>query len=472
MDKGKQPFQGDWVSVAKKAKEPQAKFYVVFSGHQPGIYTNWYECQQQTNGVSGSCFQSFDTLAKARRAYYGTPPTITPNRQFARTPPVDILQTSKQDESEVKDFFNPGIDQKIYSELNGVWKNHIVDNKAKFRKHMSSLALNLAEQTAKLKNYQTICFEIMKQMNWEEDFNFEKINNFLKLSDLISNEFSDPLFERIKRICLFEKAKALLPRDNFFQIRDSVEDHRRKIKNLLLRSANKINYSDGIPKITLFLNHEEWFYEDIDWGIANQVIFQSLDPVQWIPFPQMIKSMLSYVAKGYKWSKYFTFWISSSVGWREREKFFQPYQIWYLKPTEDFEFEDDIRTTDNVDTIERLSCDQYWIDSLLVLSRNAKDINGSTKLPFMITDGKRLFVTHHPITYQPSAEQTAQAEQLLLKLNKRDQLDLPTELALTADEVEEFRFQQDSQDPCPSEANIDDFLDEEGYQNLINKMED
>ena len=78
---------------------------------------------------------------------------------------------------------------------------------------MGALATKLAEQTAKLSRLKNLCFNIIKQMNWEEDFNFEKINSFLQLSDLIINEFPDPIFVRIKRICLFEKARHLLPRE-------------------------------------------------------------------------------------------------------------------------------------------------------------------------------------------------------------------------------------------------------------------
>lgn len=63
-----------------------------------------------------------------------------------RTNPVPTnIQTSKLDESEIKDFFNPGISREIYTELYGVWKTHIVDNKVKFRKHRGVVANKLAE---------------------------------------------------------------------------------------------------------------------------------------------------------------------------------------------------------------------------------------------------------------------------------------------------------------------------------------
>lgn len=40
-------------------------FYAVAKGKKPGIYTNWPECQQNTNGYPGPIFKKFDTRAEA-----------------------------------------------------------------------------------------------------------------------------------------------------------------------------------------------------------------------------------------------------------------------------------------------------------------------------------------------------------------------------------------------------------------------
>ena len=107
-------------------------------------------------------------MTKAKKAFYSAPAMPVYQKNFCqmRTNPVPTnIQTSRPDESEIKDFFNPGISREIYTELNGVWKTHIVDNKVKFRKHMGVLANKLAEQTAKLKDLQNLCFNILKQMN-------------------------------------------------------------------------------------------------------------------------------------------------------------------------------------------------------------------------------------------------------------------------------------------------------------------
>lgn len=45
------------------------KFYVVWEGHQPGIYHSWEECQKQTIGFAGAKFKSFTTLDEAQRAF-------------------------------------------------------------------------------------------------------------------------------------------------------------------------------------------------------------------------------------------------------------------------------------------------------------------------------------------------------------------------------------------------------------------
>ena len=45
------------------------RFYVVWEGHTPGIYTSWDECQRQTGGYKGAKFKSFGSLEEARQAY-------------------------------------------------------------------------------------------------------------------------------------------------------------------------------------------------------------------------------------------------------------------------------------------------------------------------------------------------------------------------------------------------------------------
>ena len=44
------------------------KYYVVWQGKKPGIYTDWDECKEQVKGVQGAQYKGFDTLAEAEAA--------------------------------------------------------------------------------------------------------------------------------------------------------------------------------------------------------------------------------------------------------------------------------------------------------------------------------------------------------------------------------------------------------------------
>ena len=46
------------------------KFYVVWAGHQPGIYLTWAECKAQTDGFPSTEFKSFKSLEEAERALH------------------------------------------------------------------------------------------------------------------------------------------------------------------------------------------------------------------------------------------------------------------------------------------------------------------------------------------------------------------------------------------------------------------
>jgi hypothetical protein len=184
---------------------------------------------------------------------------------------------------------------------------------------MSCLAEKISDQTAKLEKFKSLYSELFKQTKWDEETNFPKLDNFLCIIELLDNEILDPEIQKAKRILLFEKAKCLLPHGVLQMIEEKIEEQGVRIKTILKHSHQKINLHEGIPKLTILINHEEWFVEDIEWGITNQVIFQALAVEQWYQFPTMIKTMLSYLVRNLKWGKYFTFWITSSVGWRAKK---------------------------------------------------------------------------------------------------------------------------------------------------------
>ena len=45
------------------------KFYVVWDGVNPGIYSSWTECQLQIKGYKAAKYKSFDSLQEAEQAY-------------------------------------------------------------------------------------------------------------------------------------------------------------------------------------------------------------------------------------------------------------------------------------------------------------------------------------------------------------------------------------------------------------------
>lgn len=48
---------------------PKQKYYVVWVGRQPGIYTTWAETQAQVNGYSDAKYKSFANQAQANEAF-------------------------------------------------------------------------------------------------------------------------------------------------------------------------------------------------------------------------------------------------------------------------------------------------------------------------------------------------------------------------------------------------------------------
>lgn len=52
------------------------KYYVVWHGVKPGVYTTWIECEQQVKGVPGARFKSYKTEAEAHKAYENPPAVL------------------------------------------------------------------------------------------------------------------------------------------------------------------------------------------------------------------------------------------------------------------------------------------------------------------------------------------------------------------------------------------------------------
>ena len=64
------------------------KFYVVWSGRQTGVFTDWATTQRAVDKYAGARFKSFPTRAEAEEAFGGdaSVPLKTPGRRKADTP--------------------------------------------------------------------------------------------------------------------------------------------------------------------------------------------------------------------------------------------------------------------------------------------------------------------------------------------------------------------------------------------------
>ncbi|MWV47039.1 ribonuclease H [Paenibacillus sp. HJL G12] len=49
----------------------KSKFYVVWEGKKPGVYTSWADCQAQVNGYKDAKYKSYESRAEAEAAFKG-----------------------------------------------------------------------------------------------------------------------------------------------------------------------------------------------------------------------------------------------------------------------------------------------------------------------------------------------------------------------------------------------------------------
>ena len=67
----------------------KSKFYVVWKGVEPGIYTNWTDCQLQINGYEGALYKSFTTRDEAEEAYASSPYSYIQQKKSTSTATPD-----------------------------------------------------------------------------------------------------------------------------------------------------------------------------------------------------------------------------------------------------------------------------------------------------------------------------------------------------------------------------------------------
>ena len=50
-------------------KKPKSKYYVVWEGHQTGIFDTWAKCKKQVDGYTSAKYMGFTTLEEAKKAF-------------------------------------------------------------------------------------------------------------------------------------------------------------------------------------------------------------------------------------------------------------------------------------------------------------------------------------------------------------------------------------------------------------------
>ncbi|MFZ4549804.1 MAG: viroplasmin family protein [Bacteroidales bacterium] len=64
--------------------KPKSKYYVVWEGHQKGIFDSWDKCKKQVDGYTSAKYKSFESLEEAKKAFGGNPWTYF-NKSTATT---------------------------------------------------------------------------------------------------------------------------------------------------------------------------------------------------------------------------------------------------------------------------------------------------------------------------------------------------------------------------------------------------
>ena len=71
------------------SKRKGPRFYVVWKGQKPGIYTSWKDCQAQVAGFPGARYRAFDSRSEAEYAYQIGPDNIPPAGKPAKAKSVN-----------------------------------------------------------------------------------------------------------------------------------------------------------------------------------------------------------------------------------------------------------------------------------------------------------------------------------------------------------------------------------------------
>ncbi|MFQ6636560.1 hypothetical protein Gotur_013085, partial [Gossypium turneri] len=85
------------------------------------------------------------------------------------------------------------------------------------------------------------------------------------------------------------------------------------------------------PTLKYRLDHEPFDITNIEWGFTKEVVVQNFSFNLLKDFPAIVKSVLQNIINNNDFFYYFHIEISSLIGIAEKERFYQPYQIWVIQ---------------------------------------------------------------------------------------------------------------------------------------------
>lgn len=85
---------------------PPKKFYAVWAGHKPGIYTTWAEAEKQVKGYPKAGFKSFSTRPLAEEAFANG--TVAPSKPALQHKPSEPHSTTNGTSTSDVDIFCDG----------------------------------------------------------------------------------------------------------------------------------------------------------------------------------------------------------------------------------------------------------------------------------------------------------------------------------------------------------------------------
>ena len=169
MDRGKQPLiMGEWTTVHKKPNKEKAEANSKkgFVPAQQPYYPNqgYYVSYPMVNQPPGSNILNYPMVNQPMGNTFSLTPNKVSQLQWSQNP-NSVSQTSYaevikgaenllnqqqiqelKDLSKIKDFYNPGLSPEFYNFINEIWKTHISNQRANFRRALTRFSLFLVEK--------------------------------------------------------------------------------------------------------------------------------------------------------------------------------------------------------------------------------------------------------------------------------------------------------------------------------------